>query len=214
MDTHKKAGKGTCEIAYCHDISLICEGENIDTITYSINTGYFLVQQPDGANIILDGEKTDITDGERTDITPGKENEENVIIEPSDSEYTNYSRERYTSYTVAADNQEDESTIFSVAGRSMISDADCHLLFGHNTKESIDDRQAHINRTMREMTSVKNKILNDIIITAQIKYKDGSTQEAKIQLGAACKTCEELWGAETCPEDVDKLVSVTTYKLL
>ena len=172
-DTNEKVHRETHEIAYCHDISLICEGKNIDAITYSINTGYFLVPQPDGA----------------------------------DSTHN-------TSYTIAADNQTEETTAFSVAGKSVISDSDYHLLFGYNTKESIDDRQAHINRTLLEKTSVKNKVLNDIIITATIRYKDGDTQEAKIQLGTACKTYEELGIAEPGAENADKLVSVTTYKLL
>lgn len=53
------SGGKTYEIAYCHGISLICEGDNIDTITYSINTGYFLVQQREGVNVIVAGKKAD-----------------------------------------------------------------------------------------------------------------------------------------------------------
>jgi len=203
--THTKPGGKTWEISYCHQISLICEGDNIDTITYSINTGFFLVQQHGGTNIILDGEKADI-------ISEREEGEE-VVIKPSDEGYDDYLGEHYSSYTVSADNQEEEMTTFSVAGRSMISDSDYHLMFGHNTKESIADRQAHINRTLREMTSVKNKVLNNVIITAKISYKDGSTQEAKIQPGVVCKTYREIGKADAGTKDADKLVSVPTYKL-
>ena len=205
-DTHAKSHRETHEISYCQDISLICEGENIDTITYSINTGYFLVEQQEGVNIILDGEQVD--------IISERENGEIVIIKPSDEEYNDHFGKRYSSYTVSAEHQEDDTTIFSAAGRSIISDSDYHLMFGYNTKESIDDRQAHINRTLRESTSVQNKILNDVIITAKINYKDGSTQEAKIQLGVACKTYGELGKTDKNAKDADRLVKVTTYKLL
>lgn len=199
-----KSDRKAWEISYRHEISLICEGDNIDTITYSINTGYFLVEQHGGTNIILLGEKTDSI----------SESEEEVLVEPSDKGYNDYYEKRYLSYTVSADNQEDEMTTFSVAGRSMISDSDYHLMFGYNTKESIDERQANIDRTLREMVSVENKVLNNVIITAKIKYKDGSTQEAKIQPGVACKTYGELGKADAGTKDADRLVSVSTYKLL
>lgn len=67
---------------------------------------------------------------------------------------------------------------------------------------------------VREMTSVENKVLNKVIITAKTKYKDGSTQEAKIQPGVACKTYGELGKADAGTKDADRLVSVSTYKLL
>ena len=136
---------------------IICDDENMDTITYSINNGSFQITHPQNTNFILNGNKD-------------KDIDKNLygILSFTDNFTSNY----YKSYTVDADNQMPKNVSVNI----------CYL---SKSKELYDEYKKIENGKINLKNEAKfwNKFLSEIEITCTVKYKNGSQASKTICIG-------------------------------
>lgn len=106
-------------VSYVVDTGFFVEGENVKSVTYSINEGAFQVVQPEGESIIVSG--TEHT-GENNYPALGSISDENGNIISVDR--------YYTSFTVAGNVQKREDTSINICGMK-----DYDYLFGGTAEE-------------------------------------------------------------------------------
>ena len=107
--------------AYCINLPFQCEGENIDSVSYSINRGAFQVVELEGTSI----------------IASGKEAEEPVnsgLIGGSDYEAIPTTINYYTEYTLDYERQESDATWINMM-RDDIKFSDLDLLWRENKSD-------------------------------------------------------------------------------
>lgn len=97
-------------MAYCIDNQFKCEGENILSITYSINNGAFCIMQKKGEGIVTSYEQ--YTGPELNVSGMGFADSELQPGETEDDE--KYESIEASNYTVSYDAQESETTMFSI----------------------------------------------------------------------------------------------------
>lgn len=157
-------------ISYCISTHFLCEGEDIESITYSINEGAFQIVEPKDSTIVTLSEKYD---GEiNTGAIGGEDNEETGEI----LSVTNL----YKSFTVSYDNQINDQTWINICG---------------NTDERWDEVFGQ-DKTLEEEVNGIEKIMKDVIITCNVQYTDGSTSEAQVLIGGGITKPEETGASE------------------
>lgn len=144
-------------VSYCINTGFLCEGENIEHITYSINKGTFQIVEPKDSTIVKDGEKYE--DNLITGSVGGEEVAENG---ESLSVLNNYK-----SFTVSYDNQINDQTSINICG---------------NTNESWDELFGE-KPTLEGKVAGLEKMLKDVVITCTVQYEDGSVAESQITMG-------------------------------
>ena len=173
-------------VTYMEECPLICEGTNIQKITYSINKGAFEVLSPKDSGYVLAGEKCS-----RLNVgwTGPKGFREGVDHD-----------DFYTSYTVSPDFQTSEKVLVAICNECKVSDDTFRKLwdFDHHTLEDIKEG--------REET------YGDLTITCEVTYKDGSKETVQVAVGAAVMTPEEAGLEYIVPEKNGKSV-FTTFQM-
>lgn len=152
------------QLEYTIHLPFICEGENIETVTYQVNTGTFqLLGNPDSIDIVAG------TEYDGPEITsaywPNDFNADNFENEfgapPFEASY-------YTEYTVAYDKQQNNDLIIAVAGFGKI-DAPSRIRMKN-------DRNTRAN--------AYNELVGTITITCTANYQDGSSESQNIRVTA------------------------------
>ncbi len=151
-------------VSYCISTHFLCEGEDIEYITYSINGGVFQIVEPKDSTIVTSSEKYegDINTGG----IGGVDNEETGEI----LSVTNH----YKAFTVSYDNQTNDQTWINICGNS---DENWDVVLGED-------------KTLEEKVNGINKMMEDVVITCSVQYTDGSTSEAQITIGGGIITPE------------------------
>lgn len=149
-------------VAFTFDFPFECKGQNIDTITYSIKNGVFVITNPKNKGVVIDGEK----------ITQ----ELNVPYSSAESERKEkltYENQQYKSFTVAYDNQINDKTCINISDTSDIWNAE--------KKNQYRDFNYDIcNSSLQETKKVSDFLTKDMGITCTVTYKDGSTETKNI----------------------------------
>lgn len=158
---------------YCINIpSIVCEGENIESITYSINHGAFQIVQPkQEKSIIIDGQLY----GKKlnTGSIGGDYNEERDG-EPSRP----FETVLYQSFTVDYSRQEKENTWINICNERPDSAEIIQLIWKDG-------------RTNEEFLHGVEKMLDDTVITCTVNYTDNTSQSADIKVGGRMMTRKE-----------------------
>lgn len=162
-------------ISYCISTNFLCEGDNIESITYSINHGALQVVEPKDASIVTEGVKYE---GELNTGAVGVEEEKETTGEIQ-SVQTNYK-----SFTVSYENQNNEQTWINICGNS---DKNWNELFGDG-KDS------------ENMINGLDELMEDVLITCTVQYTDGSVGEKQITIGGGIYHPEEMSEAVETPE--------------
>ena len=177
------------EISYCISVPLTCEGEGIESVTYSINNGAFQIVQPENENerIIVSGQLY----GEEmnTGWIGGDYDEENDGL-PSRP----YEAVLYKSFTLDYERQSDEYTWINICNARSYDEEILKLLWGENA-------------TVTDESNGINKLLEHTIITCTVHYMDDTEQSADIQVGSQ-PMMEDIGNGEMGE------VSVITFELI
>lgn len=147
-------------VAYSTGMCFKCEGDNIATVTYSIKGAVFVVSEKKGADII-----TDYTEYTGEYINAGGTAPEGCKEDENDEE--NYDIRELSSYTLAYDKQESDTSIFDIKGmkkNKKIYD----MLFGFG---SVDDKVDGI-----------TELTDDVVITCTVTYNNGTSESKEIVL--------------------------------
>ena len=143
-------------VSYAVATPLVCEGKNMDTITYSIDKGFFRVVTPKKASYVIEGEEYTPSDSfiEHFDTTENQ---------PTKTE------KYYKSFTVSAKDQNRDDVSIEICDTKKVSDKAYDNLWISDLSEK---EQAVVAKT-------KNKVMGDPQITCRINYKEDSGEKTE-----------------------------------
>lgn len=174
-------------VSYCVGAPLICEGENVDKVTYSISRGAFQIVQPENSNIIVEGEEYD------GKLNVGAVGESIVSGKKFIEKY-------YTSYTVAANQQTTADTDIYICNECVMSSRDYHLMWDTDS-------------TLQEKVQARNAAFGDLKIICTVTYKDGTTDKVDIAVGNDIMTYEKAGVEEANGKKAQMKGVFTTFKM-
>lgn len=183
---------------YCIGLpELFCEGDRIESITYSINRGAFQIVQPENEkSIIVNGLPYD---GDLNTGSIGGDYDETRDGEPSRP----YETVLYKSFTLDYARQSDAHTWINFCNVRPDSEEIISLLWGDDT--SVEKFQSGV-----------QKMLDDTVITCTVHYTDHTSQSANIQVDSRIMTRREAGDVleqDMRPEDLEEQTVVITFEL-
>ena len=203
--SHSISGDSDTNTAsYRIDMPLYCEGENIESVTYSINKGYFEICEnitDDFQSVVESGEPLD--ENSNGYINPIYNDNEEIVAQQALKDYTEY--------TVSYDDQQKEGVYVTFCNDD-IPFPDFGSMIDKRTK------------TEEEISEAYQKLVDGVVITCTANYKDGTKKGVKINVGAAALTYEEIGmnvdgmtlqieGKETVQLQPTDKVAVFTFEL-
>lgn len=147
--------------SYCFNLPFQCEGENIDSVSYSINRGAFQVVELEGTSIIASGKET------AEPVNSG-------LIGGSDYEAIPTTITYYTEYTLDYDRQESDATWIN-----MVRD---------DIKFSDPDLPQSENKSDEDVKKVFDELFGDVMITCTVHFTDGTSETIEIEPGVIVTT--------------------------
>lgn len=147
--------------SYCFNLPFQCEGENIDSVSYSINRGAFQVVELEGTSIIASGKET------AEPVNSG-------LIGGSDYEAIPTTINYYTEYTLDYDRQESDATWIN-----MVRD---------DIKFSDPDLPQSENKSDEDVKKVFDELFGDVMITCTVHFTDGTSETIEIEPGVVITT--------------------------
>lgn len=178
------------DLDYCIQFPLLCVGNNIEKITYSINNGAFQVVQPKGESIILDGQAYN---GELNTGQIGGGWDEESGLPQRDWEVL-----LYQSFTVDYAKQSGEDTWINI----------CNSLSGKQEEQQLIWGDGN---SLEEMNQGMQRMFENTVVTCTVYYKDGTSQTASVIVNSRIMTCAEA-GAEV-KEDPNREEIFITFEL-
>lgn len=169
------------EIGYMIDLPLICEGEDMDTITYSVNKGCFRVLQPKNKPYVIKGEEC----GEPKQVSSGVDIE--IVPEGADHMEAKY----YKSFTISAKDQDRKDVEVAICDEKKLSKELYKRLWDNNTAGMTD-------KEIMAEAAVKNEVLDSPQVTCKITYQGDSgqkTETAKVAVHLEAMTYKEAAGS-------------------
>ena len=147
--------------SYCFNLPFQCEGENIDSVSYSINRGAFQVVELEGTSIIASGKEA------AEPVNSG-------LIGGSDYEAIPATINYYTEYTLDYDRQESDATWIN-----MVRD---------DIKFSDPDLPQSENKSDEDVKKVFDELFGDVMITCTVHFTDGTSETIEIEPGVIVTT--------------------------
>ena len=147
--------------SYCFNLPFQCEGENIDSVSYSINRGAFQVVELEGTSIIASGKEA------AEPVNSG-------LIGGSDYEAIPTTINYYTEYTLDYDRQESDATWINMV-RDDIMFSDLDLLWRENKSDE-------------DVEKVFDELFGDVMITCTLHFTDGTSETIEIEPGVIVTT--------------------------
>ncbi|MCI8991164.1 MAG: hypothetical protein HFG80_00315 [Eubacterium sp.] len=183
---------------YCINIpQLICQGENIQSITYSINNGALQVVQPENeVSIIIDGQPYG---GTLNTGSIGGDYSEERDGQPSRP----FETVLYKSITLDYNRQSDEYTWINICNER------------HNSREIIQSIWKD-GATVEEYNGGLKKMLDPTMITCTVHYKDNTSKSAVIKVDSEIMTRREAGEQPDSgmnPKELEEKTPVITFEL-
>lgn len=172
-------------VSYCISTEFLCQGENIERVSYSINQGAFQIIQPVNNNdrIIMDGQ---LYNGELNTGNIGGGVDETVEILPD-----LYETKLYQSFTLDYNKQNAADTWINICNECPDGGEILDMVWGDMS-------------TLEEQNEGINQLLDYPIITCTAYYTDGTTASVNIEVSSRVMTYEEAgenYGNEEIPGD-------------
>lgn len=167
------ADEGTVDYSIATDF--LCQGENIERVSYSISKGAFQVIQPadPAEQIVVEGQ---LFDGElNTASIGGAYDESSGLLENS------WEMALYQSYTLDYDRQSAEQVWINICNECYDSWDIQALIWGEGGAA----------KTLEEMSEGINRMLDGVVITCTAYYADGTSQSVEIEVGSSVMTYGE-----------------------
>ena len=216
-------------VDYCINIpQIVCEGDQIESITYSINNGAFQIVQPeDGESMIIDGQLYtgelntgsiggDYMDAENaksvgTDGLPdnGKSDTGSIaelVMEEEEKGAKEGLPSRpfetllYRSFTLNYDRQSDEDTWINICNVRSNSEEIVQLIWNKEGSEET-------------YSSGVQKMLDHTVITCTVNYKDNTSESADIKVDSHVMTRREAGEPLEKGIDPEEEMTVITFEL-
>lgn len=196
------------EVGYSLGLPVSCKGDNIDTITYSVDNGAISVNYYKKNNPVVSGklnnkcnntpETVAYTKADQNYLNKQSENirkkhkGENPVTVSGD-EYdpaVNYRTKHYSSITLKYNNQLPDGCDISLVGDSTnLSKENQSYLKAHKDELfNLDGKDTLLN----DQKTCIDKLLNDKAIHCTVKFKDGSTKSEDIKLGTTIAKSSEV----------------------
>ena len=169
------------EIGYMIDLPLVCEGENMDTITYSVNKGCFRILQPKDKPYVIKGEECE----KPKQVSSGVDIE--VVPESADNLEAKY----YKSYTISAKDQDRKDVEVAICDEKKLSKELYKRLWDNNSTGMTDEE-------LTAEAAVKNEVLDSPEVTCKITYRGDSgqkTETARVAVRLEAMTYKEAAGS-------------------
>ena len=165
------------EISYMIDLPLVCEGKNMDTITYSVNKGCFRILQPKNKPYVIKGEECE----KPKQVSSGVE----IEIEPdaADEKEAKY----YKSFTISAKDQNRKDVEVAICDEKKLSRELYKQLWENNSAGTTDEE-------IIAEADVKNEVLDSPQVTCKINYQGNAqqkTETAKVAVHLEAMTYKE-----------------------
>lgn len=156
---------------------LQCEGENIDTITYSISNAQFFVHTLNNSDMIVSAVKAD------KEINAGFHSPKNS--DPLGDDYM--TEDQYSSFTVKYSNQVSNDVSIDIIGERTLSEEDYTAIFQSGGYDV--DAIAEVNK----------KLLGDACIDITVQYTDGTTETQRITISSEVTYFDDEYKPEYVP---------------
>ncbi|MBD5474503.1 MAG: hypothetical protein HDR17_00720 [Lachnospiraceae bacterium] len=164
-------GLDASAVDYCISMPFTCVGDHIEKVTYSINNGAFQIVQPENETIIIDGQ---LYEGElNTGMIGGDYNEENDGLPSRPFETV-----LYRSFTLDYNRQSDEYTWINICNNRSVSKDIYDAIWGDG-------------KSLEEMNSGMQQMLDNTVITCTVQYSDNTSQSVDINVNSRIMSCVE-----------------------
>lgn len=160
-----------------------CKGENIDTITYKIKEGAFMISNPKGETVVIDGEKM------KNNLILPERSKENLS-----KDIFTYELEYYKSFTVKYNNQFSDETCIDVVGTSDIWSEEKLSQY-----KKLGCSIYSMRDSLKKEKEVWDFLTKDQGISCTVTYKDGSTETKNIVISN-----EIVRLSEVCNDNIPK----------
>lgn len=169
------------KVAYEISLPLICEGKNMDTITYSVNKGCFRIIQPKNDPYVIEGKECKKLEqvSESVDIK--------IAPDGSDKMEEKY----YRSYTISAKDQDRKDVEVYLCDEKTLSEKLYKQLWDNNS-DGVTEQE------LAAEAAVKNKVMGDPQVTCKISYQENQVQKtetAKVAVRLQAMTYKEAAGS-------------------
>ncbi len=161
-----------------------CTGDNIKSVTYTINKGYFSVAAKKNSKYLIASESK---------LRKKPENKFGVALDFSDSEAeadSLYDQNEYTSFTVSGTEKPEKNFRIAFVGEGNLSKKGYSALF------------ENVGKNLQEDLKARQQLIGDTVITCTATYKDGSQKSVDIKVGTEILTGKEA-GIDTTAEGKD-----------
>ena len=181
----------TKEIDYLISCPIIIEGDQIDTITYSVNHGGFLVAEPEKNSYVLSGDKSNDDEGKIGDFE----------VKSKVKMVNNC----YSTFTIAAKSQ--QKAVIYLYDYKKVS---------KNVFEKIWNTDSDEDRGLEKLVEGRNAAFDNQTMTCKITYKDGTSENVDIAVKEKIMTYKEAYhgkGDKKIKMLSDKKSHFTTFEL-
>lgn len=164
---------------------ITCSGDNIKSVTYTINKGYFSVAAKKDSKYLIASESK---------LRKKQENKFGVALEFSESEDPEadslYDQNEYTSFTVSGTEKPEKKFCIAFVGEGSLSKKGYSALF------------ENVGKNLQEDLKARQQLIGDTVITCTATYKDGSKKSVDIKVGTEILTGKEA-GIDTAAGEKD-----------
>lgn len=175
------------KVSYWILAPISCTGDNIKSVTYTINKGYFSVAAKKNSKYLIASESK---------LRKKPENKSGVALGFSDSEDPEadslYDQNEYTSFTVSGTEKPEKKFRIAFVGE------------GNLTKKGFSALFENVGKNLQEDLKARQQLIGDTVITCTATYKDGSQKSVDIKVGTEILTGKEA-GIDTTAEGIDEV---------
>ena len=160
------------KVTYWVIAPITCSGDNIKSVTYTINKGYFSVVAKKNSKYLIASESKSTK-------------AENWF---GFNEYADYAKKEYTSFTVSGTEKPEEKFQIAFVGEGMLSKKGKKALF--NGDEGLQaEAEAH------------QELIGDTVITCTATYNDGSQKSVDVKVGTEVLGILDVLSAQEAEDD-------------
>ncbi len=186
---------------YSLDFPVKYKGDNIKSITYSLNKGYFEIYKFKENTIEKQSTHSDsniqVNDTGKAELSIPAD----VYVDDSEQVKLESSHEKVKEFTVNYNDQKKAGKYVYIEGDSKhFTKAEYAELKKAVYQESPNDYRDSYEKKMKRECAAINKLLGDLVITSTINFKDGTTKTQNIKVSTKLIKSSEATMDEISPE--------------